>query len=154
MYYGYQIWLEQPLTRAQCIAEVKGHVGVSQGQPEVKLLWNPKWPPNLVTRTPDQGIIHCWGHRSCSSNKGSIVGQLLRNTYGHQMWLMSLCKIYAATGLNAILYIQLLKSCVTESNHPMWTLDNLSMTGQWVNNYGYGWGFVFISLLGQLFFIP
>ena len=33
------------------IAGVKGHAGVSQGQPEVKLLRNAIWPPNLVKNT-------------------------------------------------------------------------------------------------------
>ena len=33
------------------IAEVKGHTGVTQSQPEVKLLRNELWPQNLVGRT-------------------------------------------------------------------------------------------------------
>ena len=40
MPYGHQIWLEEPLTEVWCIAGVKGNVGVMQGQPGVKLLWN------------------------------------------------------------------------------------------------------------------
>ena len=54
MSYGYQIWWEEPLTRALCIAGVKGHVGVSWGQVGVKLLSNALWPPNFVGRTTDQ----------------------------------------------------------------------------------------------------
>ena len=37
---GYQIWSNESLTRVQSIAGAKGHLGVSQGQPEVKLLRN------------------------------------------------------------------------------------------------------------------
>ena len=37
---GYQIWQEEPLTKVYCIAGVKGHVGVSRSQPNVKLLRN------------------------------------------------------------------------------------------------------------------
>ena len=33
-------WSEEPLTRAKCIAEIKGHAGVSWDQPRVKLLRN------------------------------------------------------------------------------------------------------------------
>ena len=50
---GHQIWYEEPLSKAQHIAEVKG-------QPEVKLLRNvPRlWLSDLVGRTPNQSIIH------------------------------------------------------------------------------------------------
>ena len=48
MLYGYQIWLEEPLTRAQCIAGVNKHVGVSQGQSVINLHRNALWPLNLV----------------------------------------------------------------------------------------------------------
>ena len=56
------------------LLRVKGHAGVTQGQPEVKLLGNPQWPTNLETTTPTRG-------------------QLLRNAQGHQMWPMSLLNI-------------------------------------------------------------
>ena len=35
--YGHQIWSEEPLTRMKRNAWVKGHKGVMQGEPEVKL---------------------------------------------------------------------------------------------------------------------
>ena len=34
-----------------------------QGHPEVKLLWNALWPPNLLGRTPWPKCKHCWGQR-------------------------------------------------------------------------------------------
>ena len=49
---------------------IKGNAGVSQGQPDVKLLGNPQWPPNLVTRTCSQSVRDCWGQRSHSGKKG------------------------------------------------------------------------------------
>ena len=49
-------FVEESPTRVQCITGVKGHAGVSQSQPDVKLLGNPQWLPNLVTRTPE----HRW----------------------------------------------------------------------------------------------
>ena len=61
MSYGFQIWYEEPLTRAKGIAGIKGHAVVSQGQPQVKLLGNPQLPSHLVTRTPDQSATQCWG---------------------------------------------------------------------------------------------
>ena len=76
MPYGHQIWWEEPLTKAYCIAGVKGHVGVSWGQEGVNLLSNTLWPPNLVGRTPDQSVMHCWGQRSC---RGQPEVKLLRN---------------------------------------------------------------------------
>ena len=68
MPYGHQIWWGKPLTKASCIAEVKGHAGVSQGQPEVKFFRNALWPPNLAGRTPDQSVMHRWvkGHAGVS----------------------------------------------------------------------------------------
>ena len=76
MPYGHQIWWEEPLTRAQCIAGVKGHAGVSQGQPEVKFLRNALWPPNLVERTPDQSAMHWWDQRSCRGQLRSTRGKI------------------------------------------------------------------------------
>ena len=35
MPYGYQIWLEESLTRELCTTGIKGHAGVIQGQPGV-----------------------------------------------------------------------------------------------------------------------
>ena len=54
MPYGHQIWWEESLTKVQCIAAVKGHVGDSWGQIGVNLLHNALWPPNLAERTPDR----------------------------------------------------------------------------------------------------
>ena len=53
MPYGYQIWYEEPLTKVQCIVGVKGHAGVNWGQPEVKLLRNALWLPDVVRRIPE-----------------------------------------------------------------------------------------------------
>ena len=75
MPYGHQIWWEELLTREKCIAGVKGHIWVSWGQVGVNLLSNALWPPNLVGRTPDQSIMHCWGQRSCRGQLGSSRGQ-------------------------------------------------------------------------------
>ena len=56
MPYGFQIWYEELLTKVWCDVEVEGHVRVSQGQLEVKLLRNDIRLPNLVGRN-DQKII-------------------------------------------------------------------------------------------------
>ena len=37
--------------------EEEDHAGVSQGQPDVKLLGNPQWPPNFDTRTQTRGQL-------------------------------------------------------------------------------------------------
>ena len=55
LFYGHQIWWEEPLTITQCIVAIKGHVGVSWGQ--VGVLSNGLWPPNLVGRTPDWSVM-------------------------------------------------------------------------------------------------
>ena len=34
------------------------------------------WLPNLVRRTPDQSVAHCWGQRSCRGHVGSTRGQI------------------------------------------------------------------------------
>ena len=49
--------------------------GVIWGQPGVKLLRNALWPPNLVERTPDHSVMHCWVQRSCRGRLGSSRGQ-------------------------------------------------------------------------------
>ena len=72
----YQLWSEEPLTRVLCIDGVKGHVGLSRGQPEVKLLKNAPWLPNLVGRTPNQSVMHCWGQMSCRGQPGSTSIQI------------------------------------------------------------------------------
>ena len=42
-------------------------------------LRNALWLPNLVRRTPDQSVVHCWGQRSCRGHLGSPEVKLLRN---------------------------------------------------------------------------
>ena len=39
-------------------------------------LTNGLWLPNLVRRTPDQSVVHCWGQRSCRGQLGSSRGQI------------------------------------------------------------------------------
>ena len=39
-------------------------------------LTNALWLPNLVRRTPDQSVVHCWGRRSCRGHLGSSRGQI------------------------------------------------------------------------------
>ena len=39
-------------------------------------LRNALWPPNLVGRTPDRSVMHCWGRRSCRGHPGSTRGQI------------------------------------------------------------------------------
>ena len=58
------------------------YAGVIWGQPGVKLLSNALWPPNLVERTPDQSVMHCWGQRSCKAGVkwGQFVKQYLMPT--------------------------------------------------------------------------
>ena len=38
-------------------------------------LRNALWLPNLVKRTPDQSIVHCWGQTLCRGQLGSSRGQ-------------------------------------------------------------------------------
>ena len=33
---------------------------------------NALWPPNLVGRTPEQSVMHCWGQRSCGPPQNHI----------------------------------------------------------------------------------
>ena len=37
---------------------------------------NALWPPHLVGRAPDQRVMNCWDHRSCSGQPGSTRGQI------------------------------------------------------------------------------
>ena len=61
MPYDHQIWWEEPLSRVKGIAGVKGHVEVIWGQVGVNLLSNTLRPPNLLGRTRDHSVMHCWG---------------------------------------------------------------------------------------------
>ena len=39
-------------------------------------LRNALWLPNLVRKSPDQSVVHCWGQRSCRGHPGSTRGQI------------------------------------------------------------------------------
>ena len=52
---------------------------VMKGQPEVKLR-NALWLSNLVVRTPDQILRHCWDQRSYRGQPGSTRGQVVRGS--------------------------------------------------------------------------
>ena len=51
----------------------------SPGQTGVKFLRNALWLPNLVGRTLDRSVMHCWGQRSCWGQPGQPRVKLLRN---------------------------------------------------------------------------
>ena len=51
-----------------------------------RYLTNALWLPNLVGRTPDQSVMHCWGRRSCGVSWGQPEVKLLRNA----LWLPNL----------------------------------------------------------------
>ena len=59
--------------------QVKGH-------PQVKSSRNALWLPNLVSRTPDHSVVHCWGQRSCRVIWDQPRVKLLRNT----LWPLNL----------------------------------------------------------------
>ena len=65
---------------------VKGHAGVSRGQPKVTMLRYAVWPSNMLGRTPDQSVMHCWGQRLCRGQPGSTSGQIALNALGYQIW--------------------------------------------------------------------
>ena len=79
MPYDQQIWWEEPLGRVKCIAGVKGHVEVIWGQVGVNLLSNGLRPPNLVGRTPDHIVMHCWGLGRVRVSWGQVGVNLLSN---------------------------------------------------------------------------
>ena len=66
---------KNPWPECSALLGSEGHAGVIWGQPGVKLLSNALWPPNLVGRTPDQSVMHCWGQRSCRGQVGLSRGQ-------------------------------------------------------------------------------
>ena len=83
-----------------------------------------------------------WNNKKCfKSDSGSVA--LKNNTWGiprnippgtQNLYLIELnCQYYRR--LNTILYPAIEILC--NSNHPMWTLYNLSIMGQWANNYGW-----------------
>ena len=122
MSYGYQIWWEKSPTRVQCITGVKGHSGVSQNQPKVKLLGNSRckcmsmvqWNKNKHTHTKQTnkqtnkiiGLIqeifllsHCqtlgrWGWRVKSNPWNSVLWYNVKNVY---MTLELVPHLFAAT---------------------------------------------------------
>ena len=61
-----------------------GFVGIFSKRPHLRskviqgsiCLRNALWLPNLA-RTPDQNIVHCWGHRSCRGHLGSTRVQII-----------------------------------------------------------------------------
>ena len=61
---------EEPLTTVYCNIGVKGHAEINWGQPEVKLLRNTIWLPDLVGKTSDQSVMQCEvkGHAGVSWN--------------------------------------------------------------------------------------
>ena len=79
MPYGYQIWWGDPLTKAKCIAGVKGHALVIRGQPRVKLLRNALWSPNLVGRITDQSVMQYWVKGHVGVSWGQVGVNLLSN---------------------------------------------------------------------------
>ena len=66
MPYDYQIWYEDPLTKVQCFAVVKGHDVINQsGTSRGQIAGKSQMAQNLVTITLDQSVTHYWGQRSC-----------------------------------------------------------------------------------------
>ena len=47
---------------------------------------NALWPPNVVGRTPDWSVVHCWGQRSYKGQLVSTRVKLFRNA----LWLKNL----------------------------------------------------------------
>ena len=81
MPFGYQIWYRKyPWPKCNVLLGAKSNAVVSYGQPEVKMLRNTLWPPNLVGRIPDQSIMLCWDQRSCRGQPGSTRGQIARKS--------------------------------------------------------------------------
>ena len=72
---GYQIWSE-----ALPNAGVKDHIAVMRGPPEIWLLKNILWPPNLIKRTPDQRGTQWWGQRSYRGHAEGTRGQIARSS--------------------------------------------------------------------------
>ena len=62
-------------TRFVGIFSKRPHLGSKVIQGSI-CLRNVLWPPNLVSRTPDQSVVLCWGQRSCKGHLGSARGQI------------------------------------------------------------------------------
>ena len=65
-------------TRFVGILSKRPHLGSKVIQGPI-CLKNALWLPNLVKRTPDQSVLHCWGQRSCRVIWGQPGVKLLRN---------------------------------------------------------------------------
>ena len=66
------------LTRFVGIFSKRPHLGSKVIQGSI-CLRNVIWPPNLVSRTPDQSVVLCWGQRPCRGQLWSFGVKLLRN---------------------------------------------------------------------------
>ena len=62
-------------TRFLGIFSKRPHLGSKVIQRSI-CLKNALWLPNLVERTPDHSVVHCWGQRSCQGHLGSTRGQI------------------------------------------------------------------------------
>ena len=62
-------------TRFVGIFSKRPHLGSKVIQGSI-CLRNDLWLPNLVRRTPDQSVVHCFGQRSCWGHLGSTRGQI------------------------------------------------------------------------------
>ena len=70
-------------------------VGIFSKRPHLgsKVIWGsiclkmPKWLPNLVRRTPDQSVVHCWGQKVMQGLSGvNQMSNCLEMPYSHQIW--------------------------------------------------------------------
>ena len=62
---------------------MEGHSGGNWGSTRGKLLRNALWPPDLVGRTPDQRVMHCWAQCHTGVNWGQPGVKLHMNA----LWL-------------------------------------------------------------------
>ena len=74
--YGAETWHGGRVWRAGGNRQLFVATQQVKGHPEVKSSRNALWLPNLVSRTPDHSIVHCWGQRSCRGHLGSARGQI------------------------------------------------------------------------------
>ena len=62
-------------TRFVGIFSKRSHLGSKVIQGSI-CLRNALWLPNLVRRTPDQSVVHCWGQKSGRGHLWSTMGQI------------------------------------------------------------------------------
>ena len=74
--YGAETWHGGRVWRAGGNRQLFVATRQVKGHPEVKSSRNALWLPNLVSRTPDHSVVHCWGQRSCRGHVGSAMGQI------------------------------------------------------------------------------